>query len=496
MFFVMKLMCGALIRNPIAGSCCQKLGGESCLTAWIGGGILLVSFYSGVVPTEAADSKYMLRPKTELRQPTDVQIRLNVTGELMVANSGQKAVKLPITASAQLAYSEISRVFGVDHQDQVQAVRWYDRAAVEMRVDGITHRVQLSDQRRMVVYHSGNAHAELFAVSGPLSRDELDLIDVPFSSAVIDRLLPNEEIKIGENWSHEAMALADLLRLDVVHETDAKSKLVRVEGDQAKIELNGRIDGSIHGVSTEMKLVAKYTFDLQSRRIVWLAIDIGEQRAIGHASPGMQVTARIRLKIIPFDPTEIRDTELTDLAGIELNPQEKNLLLRYRSLRGGYQIYHDRSWQVMLDRDDVTVMRMVQNGDLIAQCNVSKLSDSPVGKRRQLNEFQENVRSGLGKSFEQFVEVDQHESELGLRILRVVAVGKVEDLPIQWIYCHVSNDLGKQASYVFTIESKLVAKFGAADRAFSRRFDFVDNPPEMTDKARSTVISKRPVPDA
>lgn len=496
MFFVIKLMCGALIRNPIAGSSCQKFGGESCLTAWIGGGILLVSFYSGVVPTEAADSKYILRPKIELRQPTDVQIRLNVTGELMAVNSGQKAVKLPITASAQLAYSEISRVFGVDHQDPVQAVRWYDRAAVEMRVDGITHRVQLSDQRRMVVYHSGNAHAELFAVSGPLSRGELDLIDVPLSSAVIDRLLPNEEIKIGESWSHEAMALADLLRLDVVHETDTKSKLVRVEGDQAKIELNGRIGGSIHGVSTEMKLVAKYTFDLQSRRIVWLAIDIGEQRAIGHASPGMQVTARIRLKIIPFDPTEIRDTELTNLAGIELNPREKNRLLRYRSLRGDYQIYHDRSWQVMLDRDDVTVMRMVQNGDLIAQCNISKLSDSPVGKRRQLNEFQENVRSGLGKSFEQFTEVDQYESELGLRILRVVAVGKVEDLPIQWIYCHVSNDLGQQASYVFTIESKLVAKFGAADRAFSSSFDFVDNLPDMTDKARSTVISKRPVPDA
>ena len=495
MFFVMKLI-RALMRKPITGSCCQKLGGQSCLTVWIVSGILLVSFGSGVTPSQAADSKYMLRPKTESRQPTDVQIRLNVTGELMAANSGEKPVKLPITANAQLAYSEISRVFGVDHQDPVQAVRWYDRATVEMRVDGITHRVQLSNQRRMLVYHSDNAHTELFAVSGPLSHDELDLIDVPLSSAVVDRLLPNEEIKVGEIWSHEAMAMADLLRLDVVHKTDAKSKLVRVEDDQAKIELNGRIDGSIDGVSTEMKLSAKYTFDLQSRRIVWLVMDIGEQRAIGHASPGMQVTARIQLKITPFDPSEFRHTQLTHLTGIELNPQEKNLLLRYRSLHGGFQIYHDRSWQVMLDRDDVTVMRMVQNGDLIAQCNVSKLSDSPSGKRRQLNEFQENVRSGLGNSFEQFVEVDQYESELGLRILRVVATGKVENLPIQWIYCHVSNDLGKQASYVFTIESKLIAKFGAADRAFSRSFDFVGKPPKITGKTRSTVISKPPVPDA
>ena len=113
----------------------------------------------------------------------------------------------------------------------------------------------------------------------------------------------------------------------------------------------------------------------------------------------------------------------------------------------------------MLERSDLTVLRLVDRGDLIAQCNITPRA--PLGKDQQLSmdEFQNDVKRVLGKNFEEIVEATEEQGDNELRLLRVVVAGKVGDLSIQWTYYHLSDDAGPRASLVFTIESSLLERF-------------------------------------
>jgi hypothetical protein len=117
---------------------------------------------------------------------------------------------------------------------------------------------------------------------------------------------------------------------------------------------------------------------------------------------------------------------------------------------------------------------MIDQGVLIAQCNISSLPDLAAGKRVQLPEFQADIEKALGKNFGQFVEASQQRSERGHRVLRAVVSGLASELPIQWVYYHLSDDKGRQTALVFTMEAKLVEKFAGADESIVGTFEFVD----------------------
>ena len=42
---------------------------------------------------------------------------------------------------------------------------------------------------------------------------------------------------------------------------------------------------------------------------------------------------------------------------------------------------HDRRWHVTVDRPELTVLRLVDRGELIAQCNISPAPDAKPGNR-------------------------------------------------------------------------------------------------------------------
>jgi hypothetical protein len=128
----------------------------------------------------------------------------------------------------------------------------------------------------------------------------------------------------------------------------------------------------------------------------------------------------------------------------------------------------------MLERGDLTVLRLVDRGDLIAQCNITPLA--PLAKVQQLSMegFQEDVKRVLGKNFEEMIEATEEVSESGLRALRVVVTGKVGELSIQWTYYHLSNDAGRRASLVFTLESSLLSRFAHIDRELIANFRFIE----------------------
>jgi hypothetical protein len=111
----------------------------------------------------------------------------------------------------------------------------------------------------------------------------------------------------------------------------------------------------------------------------------------------------------------------------------------------------------------VTILRLIDRGDLIAQCNISPLPSLATGQQLTLEAFQEDVKRTLGKSFGQIVEAAQESGE-GQRILRVIVSGTASDLPIQWSYYHLSDNAGNRLALVFTIEGSLIERYAQVER--------------------------------
>jgi hypothetical protein len=138
------------------------------------------------------------------------------------------------------------------------------------------------------------------------------------------------------------------------------------------------------------------------------------------------------------------------LAEVNLEPTPEQALLEYTSQNGHFQFLHDRAWHVVNDTPDAVTLRLIERGELIAQCNASAVAPVEAGKRFTLAHFQEDVQKSLDKHFESFLSAGESENSVGHTTCRVIAGGKVESLPIQWNYYLVADSEGHQTVLAFT----------------------------------------------
>jgi hypothetical protein len=148
--------------------------------------------------------------------------------------------------------------------------------------------------------------------------------------------------------------------------------------------------------------------------------------------------------------------------------------LEFKSDNAGFQMLVGRTWHVMIDRQDVAVMRFVDRGDLIAQCNLSQLPELAENEPFAMEQFQQDIKRILDENFGEFVTASESQNDEGLHVMRVVASGTVSDLPIHWVYYHIRNPAGRRASCVFTMEANLVDRFEGADHSLISSFQFTE----------------------
>jgi hypothetical protein len=448
--------------------------------------ILLSSGVSPLCQVACGEDKFDLRTQDSSTSIYDVHAVIEVTGDLKLNADGKQINRLPLRVSGRARYDERSirpRTGNTSRRD----ARVYRDAQATIAIGENRLEMALNDDRKLIIADVSSTKLTLYSPLGPLTRDELELIQTQGSSSLLDRLAPSSPVALDAEWKHAAQDLALLLGLDAIHQNNVKSTLRQVESDIAIIDMSGQVSGAIDGVASDISLKAKYNINLQSHRVTWLAMSIREARAIGHATPGFDVTARVRVEINEKPvSSELSDALLSQLP-LDLN--SGSTLLRLDSMLAGFGLLHARDWQMMVDRHDVTILRMIDQGELIAQCNISSLPDLAAGKRVQLPEFQADIEKALGKNFGQFVEASQQKSDSGHRVLRAVVSGLASELPIQWIYYHLSDDNGRQAALVFTMDAKLVEKFGGADQSIVSTFEFGDRaaPTPVSDNSGETT---------
>jgi hypothetical protein len=418
----------------------------------------------------AATDLIDLRPVTPIGSCRRVKAVVEVEGNLKLNADGKEVQHLPLKVQAELEYSE--RVLSHSTQwAEYRLARSYGKADAHIRLRDSDLKNQLRADRQLIVAEAAEpGSATLFSPQGPLTREELELVQVPAAGLPVEALLPLRVLKVGGQWALGDATVTRLLGLEAVSQQDVACTLNSMEDNLAIVSLAGKVTGAVGGVSSDIELKGKLNYDLKQRAVTWLTLAYKEERAVGHAQPGFEVVTTLKLVAAPCRP--IAELDSKAIAKSPLKTLSQSLSLELQAADAGFHLIHDRRWSVMFDRPDTTVLRFVDRGDLVAQCNVSPRPALGPQEQLTLEGFQADVKRVLGKNFEQIVEASEETTDSNLRILRIVVAGKAGDLNIQWMYYHLSNDQGRRASFVFTIESTLLERFKAIDRDLIDGFSF------------------------
>jgi len=421
---------------------------------------LLAAALSG--PATAEQSTYTLESRRARDVVDRVEASLEVGGDLNIVVDG-KLEKMKMSVLANLTYHERSLEVPTSSDGPLRSVRYYENALAVLQVDKSRLNPSLRDRRRLIGVEIDGPTVTLFSPQGTLTRDELDLVDVLGSSLLLDRLLPEKPLAVGGAWKHSETLLSVLLGLDAVGEAEVKSTLVAVTDGTARIEMSGRVAGTVSGAATKIELKGKYHFNLNTGRITWFGLLVQENRSVGHVETGFDVVARLQMKISPLE----QSPQLADAAlkGLSLKPTPELTALSYQSPGGGWEFTHDRRWFIHSDQGELAVLRLIDRGDFVAQCKVSALPKKSPTDPTTLAEFQNDVRHALGNSFEQFLEASQRANEADYRVYRVVLQGKASELAVRWLYYLVTDQEGRQVVLAFVFEEDLAARFEEADRS-------------------------------
>ncbi len=418
-------------------------------------------------PDEPAAEMVNLAPKAG--RTDRVEATLKVGGHLKTMH-GNEIRRLSLKVHADLVYSE-RHMQPADQAKGWASLRHYERANARIQVEQNDATRELRSGRRVLAAWCDGSQTWLACPTGPLTRDELDLVEIPANTLLLETLLPAKQVSVGSFWDHPPEQMALLLALDAASVSTVRSTLKSCTAEEARVEVAGRVQGAVGGVATDIELAGKYTFNRTLRQITWVALRIKENRSIGHVTAGLEVTANLQVAIAPLTGCQ----QLTDdvLAGVPPAPTSEMLLLEHVSTAGGYRLLYDRRWHVM-DEDAVSVaLRFVDRGDLIAQCNAAAVA-APGGEPVTLEAFQRDVQKALGASFGQFARATQGTTPAGYSLLDVLVHGQAAELPIIWHYFHLSRGSDRQVVLAFTYEQGLAEAFAGQAEAIVSALRFED----------------------
>jgi hypothetical protein len=406
-----------------------------------------------------ADDAVRLQTQCQKGDLSRVTVSLDVQGELTITAAGKRQ-KLPMTVAGSFAYDEM-RLDDCTNRVNRKAARFYRGAEARITIEKQPDNPALRDDRRLILVNSGKDGVVISALGGPLLREELDLIDLPGNSLMLDTLLPQTEVKTGDSWKPDPAAIGRLLGIDAVAQSDLRCTLADRPTPNVEILIRGQVSGAAAGVATELDVQGKALFDSDRNRLVSIQLRIKERRSAGFVSPGFDVIANLKMEIATLSGSDQLTHEIID--AIPVDKSEIAPPLQLRSAPGAFQLVYDRRWQVTRNEADLTVFRLLDRGELVAQCNISPVAKLPIEQGFSLEQFQGEVEQALGKHFGHFESASERKTGHGLRLLKVVAEGAVADLPIQWRYYLAIDQEGRRIALTYTLEPKLIERFADAD---------------------------------
>jgi hypothetical protein len=453
---------------------------------------IVFTFCSLTLHAATAAERIDLSPRSAANELTRVSIQVEAGGHNLIrteetADAKQSEQKLPVSVTAKLQYEErcLNALTDTTKSGTALAVRYYDQAEATIKVDDSGRTPKLPEDRKLFVVEHGIDRPILYCPNGPLSREQLDLIDVVGDAIALNRLLPPNPVAKDDTWSNSSTVMGPLLTLDSVAVCEVKSVLEDYNASFAKIRLAGTVQGTADGAATEIEVRAVYLFNRHFRRVSRLNLAIRERRSIGGATPGLDAVAKLQIQVEPLDKSaHIDDATVAKAAAAKRDPSAD---LLYESGPLGLRFEHDRNWYVTSQQRESVTFRRVDRGDLVAQCTLTALPPKSAGRQTTLEQFQKDVTYSLGKNFGEMVSSRQFQNEAGLYCYELVVRGFVQEVPVEWHYYLLSPENGDRVSAAITLEKPMVDRVGQTDRELIESLELFPRMPAAQTAARPTA---------
>ena len=434
-------------------------------------------------PTERK-GRMLVRPTDVTQLKTRNKMVLELEGKLLVNEpdkaSKQKSRNADVKAQSTVDFYELA---AIDSKNKVvAAARDYIQAEAEHWVAGNSSTTKLRESCMQTVVINHANQWQQFCQAEPMLVTEVEMLLAPLNTNVIELLLPETPAKVSQPWTISSDAARELFNLEAVHQCSLVASISKVEEGVASMDLAGEIQGTANSVATEIKVKGNFQAKLGSECAIvsWVGLAIQEKRAISQAEPGFDIVARVRL-IRDEQPHEwsLDRAKLLELSAAN---HESQLTIKLGSAMGRYAFLADRQWKTYIDTGEESIFRLIQNNSIVAQCNVTRLPKLDAGKQLTLAALQQEIRQSLKDNSPNIVEASERVTANKLKMMRVVVTGQSDEIPIQWIYAHLSDDSGRRISLVFTMGTNMAEQFAGADEQICSTFELIPEPTKSDDK--------------
>jgi hypothetical protein len=447
---------------------------------WLG---CLVVFVLAVRTVVAADAIEIAEPESDARIRS-VRSHVQVVGEQMTPGGGGKVIPLKLNLDAQYRFLE-RRLSGAGRDaETLRSVRLYRFANSEIEVTPADapagappkkSTLKLPETKHLIVAQGRREGPFLYSTTATLTFDQLDLIRTPGDSLALLGLLPREAVNVGETWKPESWAVQMMSGLEAMLKGEITCKLEEATETIARITFTGSAEGATVGATSGIQLVGELTFDRQQKLISKARVKQTEKRSVGAVSPGIEVTASVVLERSLAEETN--DAKLLNdaaVAEIPIEPAPEMQFLRFESW--GLRFYHDRNWHQFHQTKETAILRLMEQGSLVAQVNVSPVPAAIAGSHTPEERFLADIKQSLGKKLKSITKSEQFppRNAADRRFLfRAIIDGEVDGVPMTWHYYLCAAPTGQQVAFVFAIETKQLEKFGNRDQTIVRLLEFI-----------------------
>lgn len=454
----------------------------------------------------AAVALIVTLPQICLAEATRVRVQLDVEGELL-ATAGRDVAPLrqSITVAGRFDFLETS----ADDPAGTAVIRRFSEAVATIAVDGRDHESGLAADARVVRVARLGTAAVPSLPDGFLTRDEHDLLDIPFDPLLLEELRSKEVVVTGASWPVSADAAAGLLAIDTIEKGTIDVTLEDVADCRGRLSLSGAVDGAVDGVPTRIVIDGHCTIDVSpdissndemlryrlEGRISDVNVTLRERRQPGHVAPGFDVEARVSVNQSPIPEDEAIVDAAADVAipAVRRRGAGQAGVLWYRDAGGRFDLVHDARWRTIAQDPGVLVMRYVDLGALVAQCSITALPPAPADSLPSVEEIQRDISRSLAGQFDSFDGVSRETRDDGVTVVRVVSVGTAESLPFRWVHYVLADELGRRASVAFMMEASMVKRFADADRILVDGIRLDVDPAEDAARAREARLPRKTV---
>lgn len=420
---------------------------------------LIFAVFSTVI-TDAAEG-VVISAVVNSDRMTRISCEVRIRGK-MITPSESGTSELNLNSDAAFRFDQRQFESRISGPFSLRAYRNFQDASVRTVV-GTNHKtvVQLPGSHRILQVYGTDSGLWHLSSDVRLTRQQVDLLQLPCDPLVAAGLLPTRALSSkDEKWNADTWVVPMLVGMEAVVSQSATCQLADLSENEAVVQFEAAADGAVTGSASKVVLTGKFTLDRRNGIITQLQAIMKEQRSPGTVSPGLNITAEVQWTqaILP----DVADQPIKlPLQMPEELPEAGRLRLSL-STPWRLMLSHSRDWYLFHETPELVVLRMLQNGALIAQCNIAPALIMPPGEFTADDKFRSEVKSALVSRQAVIVSSRVIPVSNEWRKHFVRAVSETDSRTIYWDYYLCTHAQGEQFLLIFSHSKQDAELFGDA----------------------------------